>query len=153
MYRAPVKDLRFVLDELLGTEQLRACPEFSEYSSETNDAVLGEAARFAEMVLEPLCKSGDREGAHWSPDGVTMPEGFKEAYQQFCDNGWPALRSKAEFGGLNVPRPVAVPPAGIRNDSSCRPKLRNASPALARSPRNVSNACRVASSNGTCNDA
>jgi alkylation response protein AidB-like acyl-CoA dehydrogenase len=103
MYRAPVKDLRFVLDELLGTEQLRACPEFSEYSSETNDAVLGEAARFAEMVLEPLCKSGDREGAHWTPDGVTMPEGFKEAYQQFCDNGWPALRSKAEFGGQNVP--------------------------------------------------
>jgi acyl-CoA dehydrogenase len=103
MYRAPVKDLRFVLDELLGTEQLRACPEFSEYSSETADAVLGEAARFAEMVLEPLCKSGDREGAHWSPDGVTMPEGFKEAYQQFCDNGWPALRSKAEFGGQNVP--------------------------------------------------
>src|SRR6188508_878372 len=103
MYRAPVKDLRFVLDELLGTEQLRACPEFSEYSSETADAVLGEAARFAEMVLEPLCKSGDREGAHWSPDGVTMPEGFKEAYQQFCDNGWPALRSKAEFGGQNAP--------------------------------------------------
>src|SRR6186713_1291811 len=103
MYRAPVKDLRFVLDDLLGTEQLRACPEFAEYSSETADAVLGEAGRFAEMVLEPLCKSGDREGAHWSPDGVTMPEGFKEAYQQFCDNGWPALRSKAEFGGQNVP--------------------------------------------------
>src|SRR6187455_3392534 len=103
MYRAPVKDLRFVLDELLGTEQLRACPEFSEYSSETADAVLGEAARFAEMVLEPLCKSGDREGAHWSPDGVTMPEGFKEAYQQFCENGWPALRAETAFGGQNVP--------------------------------------------------
>jgi alkylation response protein AidB-like acyl-CoA dehydrogenase len=103
MYRAPVKDIRFVLDELIGTEQLRACPEFAEYGSETSDAVLGEAARFAEMVLEPLCKSGDREGAHWSPDGVTMPAGFKDAYQQFCDNGWPALRCKAEFGGQNVP--------------------------------------------------
>ncbi len=103
MYRAPVKDIRFVLDELIGTEQLRACPEFAEYGSETADAVLGEAARFAEMVLEPLCKSGDREGAHWSADGVTMPAGFKDAYQQFCDNGWPALRCKAEFGGQNVP--------------------------------------------------
>src|SRR6186713_16950 len=103
MYRAPVKDLRFVLDELLGTEQLRACPEFAEYSSETADAVLGEAGRFAEMVLEPLCKSGDRQGAQWSPDGVTMPEGFKAAYQQFCDSGWPALRGHAEFGGQNVP--------------------------------------------------
>src|SRR3954453_10340810 len=79
MYRAPVKDLRFVLDELLGTEQLRACPEFAEYSSETADAVRGEAGRFAEIVLEPLCKSGDRQGAQWSPDGVTMPEGFREA--------------------------------------------------------------------------
>jgi alkylation response protein AidB-like acyl-CoA dehydrogenase len=102
-YRAPVKDLRFVLDELIGAEQLRACPEFSEYSSETSEAVLVEAAKFAEQVLEPLCKSGDKQGARWSADGVTMPDGFKEAYRQFCDNGWPALRSKAEFGGQNVP--------------------------------------------------
>jgi len=103
MYRAPVKDIRFVLDELIGTDALRACPEFSDYSSETADAVLGEAARFAETVLEPLCKSGDREGAHWSATGVTMPEGFKEAYQQFCENGWAALRSETEFGGQNMP--------------------------------------------------
>jgi acyl-CoA dehydrogenase len=103
MYRAPVKDLRFVLDELIGTEGLRGCPEFAEYSSETADAVLGEAARFAELVLEPLCKSGDREGARWSPHGVAMPEGFRAAYQQFCDSGWPALRSKAEYGGQNAP--------------------------------------------------
>jgi len=103
MYRAPVKDIRFVLDELIGTAQLRACPEFAEYSSETCEAVLDEAARFAEVVLDPLCKSGDQEGAQWSADGVTMPAGFKEAYQQFCDNGWPALRCKAEFGGQNVP--------------------------------------------------
>jgi 3-(methylthio)propanoyl-CoA dehydrogenase len=103
MYRAPVKDIRFVLDELIGTESLRACPPFADYSSETSDAVLGEAARFAESVLEPLCKSGDREGARWSADGVTMPAGFKEAYQQFRENGWPSLRAEAEFGGQNVP--------------------------------------------------
>src|SRR5262245_12278926 len=102
MYRAPVKDIRFVLDELIGTEALRACPDFADYSSETADAVLGEAARFAETVLEPLCKSGDREGARWSATGVTMPEGFKAAYQQFCDSGWPAVRGHAEFGGQNV---------------------------------------------------
>ena len=103
MYRAPVKDIRFVLDELLGTEQLRACPEFAEFSSETSDAVLGEAARFAESVLEPLCKSGDRQGAKWSPNGVTMPDGFKEAYQHFCESGWPSLRAPPEFGGQGVP--------------------------------------------------
>jgi alkylation response protein AidB-like acyl-CoA dehydrogenase len=103
MYHAPVKDIRFVLDELIGGDALRACPEFADYSSETADAVLGEAARFAETVLEPLCKSGDREGAHWSASGVTMPAGFREAYLQFCENGWPALRSETEFGGQNVP--------------------------------------------------
>src|SRR6476620_11296221 len=103
MYRAPVKDLRFVLDELIGGDALRACPEFADYSSETADAVLGEAARFAENVLEPLCKSGDREGAHWSASGVTMPAGHKEAYQQFCENGWASLRSATEFGGQNMP--------------------------------------------------
>jgi alkylation response protein AidB-like acyl-CoA dehydrogenase len=103
MYRAPVKDIRFVLDELIGTEALRACPAFADYSSETSDAVLGEAARFAETVLEPLCKSGDREGARWNADGVTMPQGFKEAYSQFCENGWPSLRAHTEFGGQGVP--------------------------------------------------
>src|SRR5688572_18409641 len=103
MYRAPVKDIRFVLDELIGADNLRACPEFADYSTETADAVLGEAARFAETVLEPLCKSGDREGARWSAAGVIMPEGFKEAYQQFCDNGWSGLRGKVEFGGQGVP--------------------------------------------------
>ncbi len=103
MYRAPVKDIRFVLDELIGTQALQQCPEFAEYSGETADAVLGEAARFAETVLEPLCKSGDREGARWTAAGVTMPGGFRDAYQQFCENGWPALRSEAEFGGQQVP--------------------------------------------------
>src|SRR5690349_8467368 len=103
MYRAPVKDLRFVLDELIGVDSLRACPKFAEYTGETADAVLGEAARFAEVVLEPLCKSGDREGAKWSPNGVTMPEGFKDAYRQYCESGWPALQSRSEFGGQNAP--------------------------------------------------
>jgi acyl-CoA dehydrogenase len=102
-YRAPVKDIRFVLDELIGTEALKACPEFNEYSTDTANAVLEEAAKFAEAILEPLCKSGDREGARWSPNGVTMPAGFADAYQQFCDSGWPALRAETEFGGQGVP--------------------------------------------------
>jgi len=108
MYRAPVKDLRFVLDELIGTEALRACPEFADYSSETADAVLGEAARFAETVLEPLCKTGDRQGAQWSAAGVTMPEGYKSAYEQFCDSGWPALQCRSEFGGQNAPNALGT---------------------------------------------
>jgi alkylation response protein AidB-like acyl-CoA dehydrogenase len=102
-YRAPVKEIRFVLDEIIGTEALKSCPEYAEYSSDIANAVLEEAAKFAEVILEPLCKSGDREGARWSPNGVTMPAGFKDAYQQFCDSGWPALRARPEFGGQGVP--------------------------------------------------
>jgi alkylation response protein AidB-like acyl-CoA dehydrogenase len=102
-YRAPVKDIRFVLDDIIGTEALNSCPEYAEYSSDIANAVLEEAAKFAESILEPLCKSGDREGARWSPNGVTMPAGFKDAYQQFCDSGWPALRSSPEYGGQGVP--------------------------------------------------
>ena len=78
-YRAPVKDIRFVLDELIGTQALQGCPEYADYGSDTANAILEEAAKFAEVVLDPLCKSGDREGARWSPDGVTMPAGFKDA--------------------------------------------------------------------------
>jgi acyl-CoA dehydrogenase len=102
-YRAPVKDLRFVLDELIGYESFAACPDFADYSSETSAAILDEAAKFAEGVLDPLCKLGDREGARWTADGVTMPLGFREAYNQFCASGWPALRSDTQFGGQNVP--------------------------------------------------
>src|SRR5262245_49476251 len=102
-YRAPVKDLRFVLEELLGTDALRACPPHAEYSNDTAAAILEEAGKFAESVLEPLCKTGDREGARWAADGVVMPAGYKDAYRQFCDSGWPALRSEAEFGGQGVP--------------------------------------------------
>ena len=103
MYRAPAKDIQFVIDELLDTEQLRNCPPFADYSAETTEAVLTEAARFAETVLEPLCKSGDVEGAKWTPDGVTTPKGFKEAYQQYSENGWAGLRAATEFGGQHVP--------------------------------------------------
>ena len=104
MYRAPVKDLRFVLDELIGTEALRACPEFAEYSSETADAVLGEAARFAEVVLEPLCKSGDREGAHWSPEwrdhAGGLPRGLPAVLRQRLAG---AALARPNIGGQNVP--------------------------------------------------
>jgi 3-(methylthio)propanoyl-CoA dehydrogenase len=103
MYRAPVKDIRFVLEELLGDTELRACPPFADYSNDTAEAVITEAAKFAEAVLEPLCKSGDREGAKWTPNGVVTPKGFKDAYQQFAANGWAALRASADFGGQQVP--------------------------------------------------
>jgi acyl-CoA dehydrogenase len=103
MYRAPLKDLGFVLHRLLDDGQLSKCAQFADYSADLGDTILQEAGKFAENVLEPLCKSGDREGAKWTPDGVRTPAGFKAAYEQFVAGGWPALRAHPQFGGQGAP--------------------------------------------------
>jgi alkylation response protein AidB-like acyl-CoA dehydrogenase len=103
MYQAPVRDLRFVLHELLDTARLGGTREFADYSPELADSVLSEAARFAEQVLEPLNQSGDREGARWTEQGVVTPQGFKEAYRQYAEGGWAALGAAEEFGGQPAP--------------------------------------------------
>jgi alkylation response protein AidB-like acyl-CoA dehydrogenase len=107
MYRAPLEELRFVLEELLGTGQLAACPALADYSDEVGASILEEAGRFGETVLEPLNRPGDREGAHWTPEGVTTPKGFKEAYRQFVSGGWPQLGTDPRFGGQRVPQSVS----------------------------------------------
>ncbi len=108
MYRAPLEDLGFVLFELIGTEAVAGCPDFADYSSDLATTVLAEVARFAETVLAPLNKTGDREGAHWSEAGVTAPKGFKEAYRQFVEGGWPQLGASPEHGGEPVPQMLAT---------------------------------------------
>ena len=108
MYRAPLRELRFVIDELLGAAQLAACPDFAEYSDELAASVLEEAARFAQDVLDPLNQPGDKEGARWTEQGVVTAPGFREAYQQFVAGGWPQLGAPPEFGGQNVPQVLAT---------------------------------------------
>jgi len=104
MYRAPVRDMRFVLEELLGSSRLAASPLLSEYSDELAQSVLEEAARFAQGVLDPLNRPGDTSGARWTPQGVVTAPGFREAYRQFVAGGWPALGSAPEFGGQRLPQ-------------------------------------------------
>jgi alkylation response protein AidB-like acyl-CoA dehydrogenase len=108
MYRAPLKDLSFVLNTLLGAQPLAGCPAHAEYSSDLADSVLGESARFAEGVLDPINRSGDQEGAHWSEQGVRSASGFREAYQQFIAGGWPQLRAPTEIGGQGMPLILAT---------------------------------------------
>ncbi|NBO74534.1 MAG: acyl-CoA dehydrogenase [Gammaproteobacteria bacterium] len=103
MYRAPLKDLQFVIHELLDESAVQACPAFADYSPELADAILGEAAKFAENVLDPLYKSADREGARWTPEGVVTPQGFKAAYKQFAEGGWSGLRAPQDHGGQGAP--------------------------------------------------
>ncbi|HZT02037.1 MAG TPA: acyl-CoA dehydrogenase [Steroidobacteraceae bacterium] len=107
MYRAPLEELRFVLEELHGIGQLAACPALCDYSDEVGAAILEEAARLAETVLDPLNRTGDREGARWTPDGVATPKGFKDAYRQFVEGGWQQLGTDPRFGGQRVPQPLS----------------------------------------------
>ena len=99
MYRAPLREMRFVLEELLGSGALLgAAPRLSDYSDELARQVLEEAARFAEGVLDPLNQPGDSVGARWTPEGVVTAPGFREAYAKFTAGGWVALGSDPEYG-------------------------------------------------------
>ena len=93
MYRAPLKDIQFALDQVIDTPALSGCPQFADYSAEIAASVLQEAARLAEQVLDPLYRSADQEGSRWSATGVTTPTGFREAYRQLVDGGWPQVRA------------------------------------------------------------
>jgi alkylation response protein AidB-like acyl-CoA dehydrogenase len=108
MYRAPVREVRFVLEELLGAGRLGKCAELADYSDELGQSVLEEAARFAENVLEPLNQPGDRQGARWTPEGVVTAPGFRDAYRQFAEAGWLALGAPPQFGGQSAPRVLSV---------------------------------------------
>ncbi len=108
MYRAPLKDISFVLEHLISTEALQRCPAFADYSSELTATILEEAAKFAENVLDPLYASADRAGAKWTPEGVATPPGFQQAYRQFVDGGWPSLRASTQYGGQAVPTVVGT---------------------------------------------
>ena len=103
MYRAPIKELQFIIHHMLDEAALQACPAFADYSPEIADAILEEAGKLAETVLDPLYKSADREGARWTAEGVVTPQGFKQAYQQYVEGGWPALRAPQEYGGQGMP--------------------------------------------------
>jgi 3-(methylsulfanyl)propanoyl-CoA dehydrogenase len=104
MYRAPVREMRFVLEELLGARSLAASAELADYSDELAQSVLEEAARFAESVLDPLNQPGDTHGARWTAQGVVTAPGFRDAYRQFVEGGWPALGALPQFGGQRAPR-------------------------------------------------
>ncbi len=104
-YTAPLRDMRFVMFDLLGTEaELRTLPAFEGVDRDTIDAVLEEAARFASTVAQPLNAIGDIDGCKIDAEGnVTTPPGFRDAYRQFGDAGWPALSCDPAFGGQGLP--------------------------------------------------
>jgi alkylation response protein AidB-like acyl-CoA dehydrogenase len=108
-YTAPLKDMKFVLNELAGLAEVAKLPGCEEATPDTVDAILEEAARFASGVLDPLNRSGDQEGSKWSDGEVRTPKGFRDAYRQFAEGGWNALPFEPGWGGQGLPKLVATP--------------------------------------------
>jgi 3-(methylthio)propanoyl-CoA dehydrogenase len=108
-YAAPLKDIKFVLNELAGLAQVARLPGYEEATPDTVGAILEEAARFAAEVLDPLNRSGDQEGSKLAEGSVRTPQGFREAYRKFAAGGWNALPFEPHWGGQGLPKLVATP--------------------------------------------
>ena len=108
-YNAPVRDIRFTLEEVAGLAALRDSGLFEDASSELIEQILTEAGKLASDVLAPLNGPGDRAGTHLNADGsVTSPDGFGAAYQQFVEGAWLSVPFDPEIGGMGLPKSVAL---------------------------------------------
>ncbi len=103
-YKAPLRDMRFLMNEVLDyPAHYAALPNGKDADMDTTDAILEGAAQLCEEVLAPLNHSGDLEGCHFKDGEVTTPKGFKEAYQAFVEGGWQGLSFPTEYGGQGLP--------------------------------------------------
>ena len=104
MYEAPLKDLNFVIKNLVNLEDLSKIKDYNEFSDDLVDAILEEAGKIGSEVLDPCNLSGDHEGSKIQENGnVITPKGYKEAYQSLRDGGWFGLEAKEKFGGQQIP--------------------------------------------------
>lgn len=104
VYKAPVNDTLFVLNDVLGLERYGNLQGFADATPDMIEAIIGEAAKVAEEALFPINLSGDREGCTRNDDGtVLVPNGFKQAYDQYVQGGWIGLAVPEEFGGQGLP--------------------------------------------------
>ncbi|MFJ7882732.1 acyl-CoA dehydrogenase C-terminal domain-containing protein [Pseudomonas sp. NPDC096917] len=109
-FNAPLRDMRFVLHEVFEAPALWArMPALAEHvDADTADAILEEAAKVTRQLIAPLNRSGDEEGATWQDGKVSTPSGFKAAYDTYIEGGWVGLSGNPAFGGLGMPKMLAV---------------------------------------------
>ena len=109
VYKAPTRDYKFVLHDVLNMTQYGNLPGFADADADTMDAILDEAAKVSEQVLAPLNHIGDTQGCTRHDDGsVTTPDGFKDAYKQFAEAGWMGLSQPQEYGGQGLPQVLGL---------------------------------------------
>jgi alkylation response protein AidB-like acyl-CoA dehydrogenase len=103
IYKAPLQDVNFLLNDVFQIDRYDNLPGFSDASADVREAVLTEAAKLCEEVLQPLNRIGDLEGCIRHDDSrVTTPKGFKEAFNQVTEGGWLGLSAPVEFGGQGL---------------------------------------------------
>ncbi|MBI1392702.1 MAG: acyl-CoA dehydrogenase [Alphaproteobacteria bacterium] len=108
-YTPPVKDMSFVINDVLNIHKYSNLPGFADATAETIEAILEEGGKLASEVLHPLNKVGDREGCKRHDDGsVTTPTGFKDAYNQFREGGWNGIAFDPDYGGQGLPFVIAM---------------------------------------------
>src|ERR1700759_2972890 len=104
IYNAPVEDVSFLLNDVFQIDRYDNLPGFSDASADVREAILAEAAKLSEEVLQPLNRSGDLEGCVRHHDNsVRTPKGVKEAFKQGAEGGWLGLSAPVEFGGQGLP--------------------------------------------------
>jgi len=104
-YQAPINDLKFLLFDVLGADGLQHFEGYEEATPEVMVAILQEMGRFAAEVIQPTNKAGDEQGCTFDPEthAVSTPDGFREAYQKFCQTGWAGIDAPTSFGGQGLP--------------------------------------------------
>lgn len=108
-YRAPLRDIQFLLHNVFGAEEFFAgMPETAEVTDDLITAILEEAGKIAEGVLSPINQSGDQEGCHYDDGVVTTPAGFKQAYTSYVEGGWAGLTGDTQYGGQGMPKMLSA---------------------------------------------
>ena len=108
-YAAPIQDMRFLLEAVVGLEEVRALPGYGEATPDLLEAVLEEAGKLASQVLAPLNQPGDRQGSRIENGVVRTPEGWAAAYAKFVQGGWPSVPFDSEHGGQGLPWAIHTP--------------------------------------------
>ena len=107
-YTPPISEQKFLLRHIVKLQDLAGEGGFSELSEDLADAILEGVGAVAAGEFAPLNRIGDTEGATWSPDGVTLPEGYKAAYRAYVEGGWGSLAGPASHGGQGLPQTLAT---------------------------------------------